>query len=101
MHISVLFTKKWIRSLSSSNVFDRGGKETMSLMSHQLKKSQGAKSGDLGEGKEQSEVFLTNTPNPAMQKFIVQISTNVNVPTMGVPRSVGRQNPRKYCSAKS
>ncbi|GBM85183.1 hypothetical protein AVEN_202941-1 [Araneus ventricosus] len=51
-------------------------------MYSQRKKSQGVKSGDLGE---QSEVILTNTPNPAMRKFIVQVSTNTNVPMRGCP----------------
>jgi hypothetical protein len=37
----------------------------------QRKKSQGVRSGDLGGPKEESYVLLTNTPNPAMRKFIV------------------------------
>ncbi|GBL87840.1 hypothetical protein AVEN_192023-1 [Araneus ventricosus] len=75
----------WIRFLSSSNVFGGGGAKTRSLMCPQRMKSQGVKSGDLGGPKEQSEVILTNTPNPAMRKSIVEVSMNVNIPMRGCP----------------
>lgn len=45
-------------------------------MGPQMKKSEGAQSGDLGVGaRELSEVILTNAPNLAMRKFIVRVRT--------------------------
>ncbi|GBN78168.1 hypothetical protein AVEN_185173-1 [Araneus ventricosus] len=49
----------------------------------QKKQLQGVESRDLWRIRVQSEVILTNTSNPAMRRFIVLVSTNVNVPMRG------------------
>ncbi|GBN77394.1 hypothetical protein AVEN_189814-1 [Araneus ventricosus] len=76
----------WIRCLSYSNVFGSRDEKTRSLRKCPKGRSHKALNQlTWGGAREQSEAIPTNMPNPAMRNFIVQVSTNVNVPMRGCP----------------
>ena len=45
--------------------------------------SHGVRSGDLGDQRKKSLVICTNTPTPAIRKFMAQVFTNIKLPMRG------------------